>query len=86
MYQLDSPFFDRCTSPVTIYREGLMQKFPCGKCAACRVTRANDWSFRLADEIAFSKFSLWFTLTYDNKYVPKQLSDDQDPPRRSGVQ
>lgn len=71
MHLLNSPFFDRCTSPVTIFRDGKLQKFPCGKCSACRVSRANDWSFRLADEIAFSQFSLWFTLTYDNKYVPK---------------
>lgn len=48
-----------------------MERFPCGKCAACLLSNANSWMFRLSDEINNHPFALWFTLTYSNEFVPK---------------
>ena len=66
-----SPLLDKCLSPVTVFRDGKMDRFPCGKCAACLLSKANSWMFRLSDEINNHPFSLWFTLTYSNEFVPK---------------
>lgn len=62
---------DKCFSPITVFHGERSYVVPCGKCDGCRLIKANDWSFRLGSEIAASPFTVWFTLTYDNKYVPK---------------
>ena len=62
---------DTCASPIVVWHHGEKFVVPCGKCEPCRLRRANDWSFRLGDELTASPFSIWFTLTYDNKYLPK---------------
>lgn len=66
-----SPTLDGCFSPITVYHNGDRYLVPCGKCDACRLSNANSWSFRVGDEILHSPYTIWFTLTYDNKYVPK---------------
>lgn len=60
----------KCLNPLTIFRDGESLVVPCGKCAACRLQKANAWSVRLANEIVDSKYTLFFTLTYNNKYLP----------------
>ena len=49
------------------------QKFhaDCGKCLHCKRKRASEWSLRLIHEREASKGSVFVTLTYDNKHVPK---------------
>lgn len=43
---------------------------PCGKCDGCRLHKANEWMLRVANEIESSTYSIFFTLTYSNKYLP----------------
>lgn len=62
---------DRCFKPITVFHGERSFVVPCGKCDACRLARANDWSFRVGAEIDSCDTALWFTLTYSNKYVPK---------------
>lgn len=62
---------DYCFRPIHVkdeYRDILV---PCGKCEGCRLHKANDWSLRLQDEIENCPNSIFFTLTYNNKYLPK---------------
>lgn len=61
----------RCFSPVRVFRNGEYLSFPCGRCPACLLDKANDLSHRVADEIENTSFSIFFTLTYNNKYLPK---------------
>ena len=62
---------DGCLSPITVFHHGVKYIVPCGKCSACLVNRSNSWNWRLSDEIDTVKYSIFFTLTYDNKYVPR---------------
>lgn len=72
--------FDFCYKPVRISKNGIVMYVPCGKCNGCLLRKANTWSFRLGDEIENSSRSIFFTLTYNNHYVPKlKVSPDPDP-------
>lgn len=62
---------DFCYSPIKISKLGRTYFVPCGKCNGCLLHKANEWSFRVGDEIENNPFSIFFTLTYSNKYVPK---------------
>lgn len=63
--------FQRCFSPLTVFKNGIKYVVPCGRCEACRLDKANDWSMRLSDEIDSCPFPIFFTLTYNNKYLPR---------------
>lgn len=62
---------DFCYNPVRISKNGRVFYVPCGKCNGCLLQKCNSMSFRLGDEIENSSNSIFFTLTYSNKYVPK---------------
>lgn len=50
---------------------------PCGRCMPCRITRQREWVSRLLMEYLESERKLpatFFTLTYDEKHVPKDGS------------
>lgn len=64
-------FIDGCLSPITVFHYGKKYLVPCGKCSACLVNRSNDWNWRLSDEIDAFRYPIFFTLTYNNYYVPK---------------
>lgn len=64
-------YIDGCLSPITVFHYGKKYQVPCGKCAACLVKRSNDWNWRLSDEIDAFRYPIFFTLTYNNYYVPK---------------
>ena len=61
----------RCYSPVRVFRNGEFNYFPCGRCPACRLDKANDLSLRLANDLETFPFNIFFTLTYSNEYIPK---------------
>lgn len=61
----------RCYSPVKVFRNGEFNYFPCGRCPACLLDKQNSLSLRLANEIETFPFSIFFTLTYSNKYIPR---------------
>jgi len=42
---------------------------PCGKCAACLVSKRNDWTYRLQQEHKASRSAHFVTLTYDAKHI-----------------
>lgn len=74
----DYKLLDTCFSPIKVYRGDRSFVVPCGKCSACRLGRANDWSMRLGSEISATPYTIWFTLTYNNKYLPtlkRKVSD-----------
>lgn len=60
-----------CFHPIHVKDEVKDIYVPCGKCDGCRLHKANEWSIRLRDEIEATPYSIFFTLTYNNKYLPK---------------
>lgn len=61
---------DFCLNPVRFVNNGKVDYVPCGKCDGCLLHNANEWSMRLGCEIEDNQFSIFFTLTYMNKYLP----------------
>lgn len=61
---------DYCLNPVRLVRDNEVLYVPCGKCDGCLLHKANKWSMRLGNEMEENRFSIFFTLTYMNKYLP----------------
>lgn len=59
----------RCTNPLHLRNSA--GTAPCGKCTACRISRAKEWSLRLIHEAYYWDDSLFVTLTYDQKHMPE---------------
>ena len=80
---------DYCYNPVRLVLDDhQVQYVPCGKCDGCKLHKANEWSMRLGSEIEDNCLAIFFTLTYDNNFLPtfrkvgkdrkdKLLFDDQ---------
>ena len=47
---------------------------PCGRCIACRVSKAHDWAVRGSLESYCHEQNSFITLTYDDEHLPKNLS------------
>ena len=47
-------------------KKGEDTPLPCGKCPYCLNRRANNWIFRLQQELKRADSALFVTLTYDN--------------------
>ena len=62
---------DYCFHPVHVVDGDKDILVPCGKCDGCLLHRANEWSMRVGMEIEATPGTIFFTLTYNNKYVPK---------------
>lgn len=43
---------------------------PCGKCLACRISKANDWATRCYLEAKQWKYNCFVTLSYNNENLP----------------
>ena len=67
-----------CLHPVRIYNKylGQYQYVPCGTCLSCRAIRRNSWVKRLEQESIHSRYSVFFTLTYDDECLPKFVKHD----------
>lgn len=50
---------------------------PCGRCIACRLSKAHDWSVRGMLELYCHDKASFVTLTYDDAHLPKNLSLDR---------
>lgn len=48
-----------------------MELVPCGECEACNMRKNSVYSRRVSEEIKSHRYSLFFTLTYDNKHLPR---------------
>ena len=79
-----------CYSPINIinpskyvslrYRDRYVMQVPCGKCAACRTAKSNEWTYRLyqhALDTFHNGFVLFDTLTYNKESLP-HISDYVD--------
>lgn len=55
----------RCLKPITLKDKGGVQ-VPCGRCIACKKTRASHWTFRILEEAKAASSSFFVTLTYEN--------------------
>lgn len=62
-----------CLNPKKIRNKvtGLFEYVPCGKCKACLHARSSRWVSRLEDESKCWPYTIFFTLTYHDKFVPK---------------
>lgn len=65
-----SKVFDYCLSPIHVVEDGKDVVVPCGKCNGCLLHKANEWSMRVGMEIEATPFSIFFTLTYSNEFLP----------------
>lgn len=56
--------------------------YPCGQCKACRITKRQQWTYRLLLEAREHKFVYFVTLTYNDECLPEngslKKSDLQD--------
>ena len=77
--------FGGCLSPILVHNKWTKEDMfvPCGKCLACVNAAASKQSRRVRDEILQHKYSVMFTLTYDNESVPRWelFQDDNDCPQ-----
>lgn len=64
-----------CLHPRYIYNASLGQGLyvPCRHCVNCLNSKADFLSLRIQDECKFHRYSLFFTLTYDNEHLPLLL-------------
>lgn len=62
-----------CLNPRKVYNPSLhgWMYCSCDKCTACLNQKATTLSNRVRAEIEQHKYSVFFTLTYDNEYLPK---------------
>lgn len=51
-------------------KTGLPHNFPCGRCASCRKQKSKEWIVRLYEENKHCASSYFFTLTYDDFFLP----------------
>lgn len=65
---------DYCFSPKHVVQNGKHLLVPCQKCDGCLLHKANQWSRRISNECDHS-VPVFFTLTYNNKYLPKLFPD-----------
>lgn len=61
----------QCVSPIN---GPLGQRYPCGKCVACKKKRQGEWSLRLMHELDSWSEATFVTLTYNDEHVPKNMS------------
>lgn len=46
--------------------------YPCGQCLKCRITKRQEWTFRILLEMRSHKYSYFVTLTYADEYLPNR--------------
>ena len=66
----ETKVLDYCFNPVRLNVDDEVVYVPCGKCDGCLLHKANEWSMRLGSEIEDNELCIFFTLTYNNKYLP----------------
>jgi len=65
----------KCTSPWELKDdEGKIKSVRCGRCMACRITRAQEWSVRLLHEMSLHEDLCYITLTYNEQCIRSDFS------------
>lgn len=54
----------------------LKMTVPCGQCVGCRLERSRQWAIRCVHESSLYESNCFITLTYNNEYLPRDLSLD----------
>lgn len=67
---------DYCFHPIHIVDDFKDVYVPCGRCDGCLLHKANEWSQRVGTELEYSPNSIFFTLTYSNKFIPSLIKYD----------
>jgi bifunctional DNA-binding transcriptional regulator/antitoxin component of YhaV-PrlF toxin-antitoxin module len=62
----------QCTNPVKL--SFLDFHVACGKCIACRISRAREWAVRCVHESGYHDQNVFVTLTYDDLNIPINFS------------
>lgn len=78
---MDQPIIlDKCSHPVRFVTAKGVNYYGCGHCLACQQKEHSKWRQRLLHHMRDPQFvSVFFTLTYDNEYLPLiRLSDSSD--------
>lgn len=70
-----APHFDYCFHPIHVVDDTKDIYVPCGRCDGCLLHKAQVWSMRVGCEIEATPHSIFFTLTYSNKYLPVMIQD-----------
>lgn len=73
----------QCPQPIFVKKTRI--HVPCGKCAACRARKANEWIIRLQQEEKHSRSVYFVTLTYTEDSIPR-LSDGRHTLKKSDLQ
>lgn len=64
--------FSSCENPYFLHDvHGRLQKVRCGKCSYCKQSYRNRTSSLLSMELSNWRYAIFFTLTYNNKWLPK---------------
>lgn len=65
--------FGGCIHPKLIYNRNTHEEMfvNCGECPACINQQANKQAMRVKDEILSHRYSYFFTLTYNNEFLPR---------------
>lgn len=77
---MKKPWFkiESCLNPLLVSNKYNHKQYyvNCGKCVACLNQKSFHWKFRVEDECSFHRYSIFFTLTYDNDHIPFIVSDN----------
>lgn len=68
----------QCHHPQTIRQEDKSITVPCGRCMPCRVNHAQQWSFRLKQEMETCSSAVFLTLTYEDSELLRNDSGHPD--------
>lgn len=64
----------KCVSPVkknqVVGGSSFKLDHPCGQCMPCRITKRQEWTFRILMELREHPFNYFVTLTYDDECLP----------------
>lgn len=59
----------QCIHPYRVFNKGEYFSVPCGRCVACKVQRAREWSVRMIHELDYYKETSYVTLTFNNENI-----------------
>lgn len=74
---------DRDGGPVSFFERAGMDQLsvPCGRCAGCRLGRAQAWALRCQHEASLHDENCFLTLTYDDEEMPVVARGEVTPRR-----
>ena len=63
-------YLQLCEHPLRIKKDGHYRYVPCGKCNTCKCRKSSDVVSRLEHESQCHKYTVFFTLTYNDANLP----------------